>query len=590
MKPGLNDQQTEAIISSFPKVLVLAGAGTGKTTTLTERIRYLIKDRQVSGSSIMAVTFTNKASREIFERLSKIVPGGELHKMWLGTFHSIALRMLREAGYKIGYGAKITVYDSDDQMDMISRINDQLGTKLKEPTLRKIINTPNDKGVQQKYGMIVREYEYQLKQNNAVDYRLIIDEALKLLSLHDDIRESYSYKFKHILVDEYQDTNNQQYRLLKLLNPDNLYTVGDNDQGIYGWRGANIQVILNFKDDYPGAKTVTLEQNYRSAPIIIERANNLIRHNTHRFDKRLLPVRKIKGECRVRTVDDPYAEALAVKNEIADLMSEGYDPGDIAILGRTNAICEYIAWKLNDKKVPVTLISKKSDLWKGTPGRNILNMLWLLVNPYDACRAERYLLEDLKINHGEYRHIKDLAASNGKGLLHSYQQYFKIDEGVFPFVKVEKITEATEILYKHLRVDEIETRYPSRWADFNYLHQEIQKFALEFADNLETFLEHTTLRSDQDMMDSAMAQDKVKVMTIHGSKGLEFPIVFIIAAEAGYCPLRNNDPEEERRLFYVAMTRAKDRLIITRPEIREGFNGQILACMPSPYITEMTEQ
>ncbi len=583
MKQGLNDQQISAIVSSFNKVLVLAGAGTGKTTTLTERIRHLVVDKMVSGSSIMAVTFTNKAAREIFERLKNIVPGEELEKISIGTFHSIALNMLREAGYKLGYGSKITVYDSDDQLDLIMKINDRLGLKLKETTLRKILSNPDE--MDDKHKIIYREYEYQLKQNNAVDFKKIISEAVELLSQHEDIQEIYHHKFKHVLIDEYQDTNMLQYRFIKLIDPDNIYAVGDNDQAIYAWRGANIQIILNFKTEYACAKVVILDKNYRSGKIVIERANSLIKHNMGRFEKELIPTRDITGECRVRELDDELKEAIAIKNEIADIVAEGYDYGDIAILARTNRICDFLAQSLSGK-VPSVLINKNGDIWKRSPAINLLNMLWLLINPFDDFRAERFLLKDLKIDGGEFKHIKEIKNKNKTCLLNAYKQYFNIQDGTFPFVEVTKISEAIKIIYDHFKYDRLKDLYFETWEKYQIIRKEIEHFAYHFIDKVDVFLSHMALRSDQDMVDNALSEDKVKIMTIHGAKGLEFPVVFLAGIEDGICPSKRGDIEEERRVFYVAITRAKDRLIITRPLIREGFN-QMYATTISQFVKEM---
>jgi len=591
---NLNNEQLAAVTSPYSHTLVLAGAGTGKTTTLINRIVYLMNEHMVSGHNILCLTFTNKAAREMRERLAKHVPVNELQKIWLGTFHAICLRMLSETGYRLDYDEHIGVYDADESLDLLIQVNKEHGEPYKEGYLKKL----NAKFSEEKPDLsedellIFRDYLFRLRKFNCVDYTRMMTEVIRLFREHPDIQELFHKKFQYVFIDEFQDTSEVQMLIYSMLEPENLFCVGDPDQLIYGWRNAKIEIILNFEKQFPVCNIVTLTKNYRSPPDIITAANNLIKHNHKRFDKRLESVQDFDGGFNTRHLpdidkhDDAMVFALNRLKEDKPLV-RSFEWGEMVIIARMNSTLERMFTRLYRAGIPAVLISSRKSIWNCAAAKEILNLLWLVYNPRDDLRMEKFFSKSLEMDYTTVRDIKKTSLNAGCAMSDVWIAKQGITEGQFPLL-TGSLTEIVDQLFSQFQFKRRYENYLERKEQFFEVGSEIVEWAKDNDNSLKDFLHYIVLRSEQDSIDAKMSQDKVKLMTVHGAKGLEFPVVFVADCVDGKFPnSKSKDIEEERRTFYVAITRAQFALWCwSYAQSTNPFTHQMVIDLPSPFLKE----
>lgn len=626
---GLNPMQKKAVLKTEGPLLLLAGAGSGKTRVLTHRIAYLI-EQGVRPYNIMAITFTNKAAREMKERVEKITPYGK--DVWVSTFHSSCVRILRRDIDRLGYTSQFTIYDSDDSERLIKEIIKELNINDKnfrpKSVLAEISNQKNELisanafkdmvGNDFRLGVISKiyaEYQKKLKQNNALDFDDLIVKTVQLFAQNPDVLDKYREKFLYIMVDEYQDTNTCQYNLVKQLSSKyrNLCVVGDDDQSIYGWRGANINNILDFEKDFKNAEVIKLEQNYRSTKTILEAANYVIKNNFERKAKALWTDNEKGGLIKYRKCDNDLAEALFISSEIIKGVKDGKEYKDFAILYRNNALSRVIEDRLVKSSIPYRLLG-------GVPfyGRkeikDIMCYLKFLYNSFDDIAFKR-IVNTPKRGIGDAT-VDKLSAYAMVNEISVYDAISKINE--IPEVKrsakklvafkelIEDLKEDAvalniagliqSVLDKTGYVRELELEGTEEANNRIENISELISKAIEFENNSEkadlaTFLEEVALVADID--NYSEEDDAVVLMTLHSSKGLEFDTVFIAGFEDGifpsYLSLTSPSPtaiEEERRLCYVGITRAKRQLYLTCAKTRLQ-HGQYVSNSPSRFLREL---
>lgn len=584
---GLNPEQLDAVTTPFQKVLVLAGAGTGKTTVLTKRIVYICNEHRISGSNIMCLTFTNKASREMKTRLMKLLPEKEVNNIWCGTFHSICLRILRECGHKIGYKPNISVYTPDDAVELLAQINEEYDEGLTEKEIKNLLQMSKDERDKSK-NLVLREFYYRLKKNNAVTFDLMLSEVQRVFKKCPEILEQYHKRFKYIFVDEYQDTDWHQYNLHMILDPDHLFVVGDTDQAIYKWRGAVLEIILNFQKDHQQSKVIILSRNYRSLPDIIKYANKLIEKNENRFDKTLIPVREGKAVVYINVNKDAEIEKFSIKDMIGDAIGKGFNFKDIAILYRKNAQGNDMAYFLEQRLIPFIQVSSKVSVWGTTAARECINALWLLHNQDDNYRAERFIKKVVHLKPDVVSEIQEKAAQRGCPLLKVYaEMYAPTCSGKFPHYD-GGLLDLINSLYLEFAFMRRFDKYPEIRETYTNFAVAVKEWAQENGDLVDEFLSFMAFQSDQDVLDTVMKENKIKLMTVHGAKGLEFPVVIIIGCEDGTFPIKRSDPEEERRVFYVAITRAMNEVYFTSSAERvKSWGSGIQQTRVSPFLNDM---
>ncbi len=621
----LNDQQKLAVEHSDGPLLILAGAGSGKTKTLTHRIAYLVSERGVRTDQILAVTFTNKASREMRLRLAGLLCGNADNRLfmpWMGTFHSICVRLLRIDGDAIGLDPRFVIYDQDDRVGLIKQVMKAKGLSDRDikPKIiaTRISNAKNEMrtaedlsvGARSPYeheiAEVYRYYENALAKSSALDFDDLLIKAVELLRDNNEIRQKWRTRFSHILIDEYQDTNSVQFALIKLLVNDqhNICVVGDDAQSIYSFRGADYRNILNFDKDFPGTKVVKLEQNYRSTGEILDLANKLIQHNVNRTEKSLWTDRGRGVQPRLSEHDSETSEAYSVAYEVQNqvLSGRGYD--DIAVLYRTNAQSYAIERALRQAEIPYKIIGGQRFLDRAVV-KDVLAYLRLIYQPNDRVSFSR-------IVNVPRRGIGDVSVA--KFLLFNETRGGDIVDNLLSVQAFDGLTGRAKnsLLSLGKLLDELRKSINNQPAEL--LEQIIRqtgydKFindgslqAEEKMENLgvlvaeasayvdvETFLEEMSLMSSGD----DQAEQQVTMMTLHSAKGLEFPVVFLVGAEEGILPHarvfdsgRLDDIEEERRLCYVGVTRARKELFISCARSRSQF-GQIEYSAPSRFLGEM---
>lgn len=626
----LNKEQREAVESTEGPLLILAGAGSGKTRVLTYRIANLI-EKGVFPGNILAITFTNKAAAEMTERIQGLV-GEEARNMWVSTFHSTCVRILRQDIDKIGYNKNFVIYDTSDQEKLIKECLKELNLDEKLYVPKDIINkigsqkdilidadtyyrkNANDFKTR-KIAEIYKLYQKKLKDNNALDFDDIIMKTVVLFKEHDDVLKYYQRKFRYILVDEYQDTNKAQYELIKILSSQhrNLCVVGDDDQSIYGWRGADIRNILEFEKDYPDVKIVKLEQNYRCTKKILDAANFVIANNERRKAKRLWTENEEGEKIKFYKADTDGDEAYFIVNEIKKLVENGNSYRDFAILYRTNAMSRILEEKFVTSSVPYKVVGGLK-FYDRKEIRDILAYLKVINNPLDGISLERIIntpkrgigdatIEKLKDNAREmgvslYSVLLEIDAVEGINTraLNSLHKFISLMNYFILAKESLKVSELmNEILEKtgYLRELKEENTPESRGRIENL--QELYSAAVEFEEksddkSLPAFLEKVALVSDQDQLSEAGG---VTLMTLHTAKGLEFPVVFIAGFEEGIFPHFSaledeSEMEEERRLCYVGITRAKERLYLTCARQRMMF-GRTMFNSVSSFAEEIPE-
>ena len=630
MLDKLNERQKEAVLATEGPVLVLAGAGSGKTTVLVNRIAYMISEKHIRPWNILAITFTNKAAREMKDRIERLL-GDTAKDMWIGTFHSVCVRILRSCIDLLGYSRDFVIYDTADTKTVMKECLRELDIDEKSFPVRNVLsiisNAKNDlmdaatfeNVYKSDYRMsiiakIYYRYQTKLRKNNAVDFDDIILNTVKILSENPDVLSKYQDKFQYILVDEYQDTNNSQYLLINLLAQANrnLCVVGDDDQSIYKFRGANIGNILNFEDDYSDVQKITLDQNYRSTQNILDAANSVISNNKGRMGKSLWTSNGDGNKVFVYTGTNEYDEARYIARQIKKHFDEQGSFSDCAILYRTNAQSRVIEEMLMRESVPYKVLSGLR-FYDRKEIKDIIAYLRVVYNPNDDVSLARIINEPKrKIGNATLEKARNIAREKETSL---YDVISHADD--YPEFKtaIKKLLSFSEIIQSLIKLKDtvtIEDLTGRILNDTGYMPAlvmedtkesktrienlgEFISVITEFEKNEETgntlgeFLENISLVSDIDGYDEN--EDSAVLMTIHSAKGLEFPIVFLSGLEEGLFPgMRSmesdDDIEEERRLCYVAITRAKEQLYITKT-ISRTIHGKTMPTTASRFFREI---
>ena len=628
---NLNPKQLEAVKTSQGPLLILAGAGSGKTRVLTHRIAYLIYEKNVNPSNILAITFTNKAAKEMRERLEALINQNVDH-LWVRTFHAACVRILRSEIEALDYTSNFVIYDNADQQTLIKMVLKDMNLDEKKFTPRSIIakissyknelKSPTDakKTAENYYDEITsdiyEEYQKRIKENNAVDFDDIIMLVVRLFQKEKDILYKYQQKFKYILVDEYQDTNTCQYMLIKYLAQEhhNICVVGDDDQSIYGWRGADIRNILNFEKDYANTKIIKLEQNYRSTQIILDTANKVISNNTDRKSKNLWTDHSVGEKVFFHTAVDEFAEANFISRKINDEINKnnsGYN--SIAILCRATVQFRAIEDGLIRNRIPYRVIGG-TKFYDRKEIKDVLAYLKVLVNPADEISLKRIInVPKRGIGDTTWAHLIRYAREKGITVydaldspeeagvsprpINSIKNFKKQMDGFIGLSKKTDVTNLTKTLLEETNyTEELEAEKTIEALTRIDNIKEFLSVTLEYdsknpGGDLETFTAEISLFTDVDNYDEN--EEAVSVMTIHAAKGLEFPVVFIAGLEEGIFPhIRsiqsgdNNELEEERRLCYVAITRAKEKLFLTNASSRMVF-GRTSSNQKSRFIDEL---
>ena len=613
---GLNDKQKEAVLATEGPCLVIAGAGSGKTKVLTHKIAYLISEKNVKPYNILAITFTNKAASEMKQRVEKIV-GDVAQEMWMGTFHSICVRILRRFIDRIGFDTSFLIFDTSDQKTVVKECLKALNIDDKafsdRSVLSEISNAKNEmltpKAYQAKYagefrkekiGQVYELYQKRLRENNAIDFDDIINYTIDILSENPDVLQYYTEKFKYVLVDEYQDTNKAQFTLVTILASryGNITVVGDNDQGIYSFRGADISNILNFEKDFPGTKIIKLEQNYRCTGNILKAANAVIKHNENKYEKKLWTENEEGSLPCLYQAEDEYDEANYVVKQIEHLKTEEYlKPKDFVILYRMNAQSRAIEDILRRENIPYKIVGGLK-FYERKEIKDTIAYLRLIHNTSDNLSLKRIINEPKrgigKTSLDKIQEISDRTGTSMYEIIKHAEEYDlnRVKANAEEFINLIEelrlkkqelsISELLkEVLNKsgYTRALELENTVEAETRMQNL--EEFLTVAIEFeeesADNtLPEFLESITLSSDVDEMQDE--DNTVTLMTLHSAKGLEFPVVFLVGMEEGIFPGYKSigepkELEEERRLFYVGITRAKQFLHLTCAKHRTIFGS-----------------
>lgn len=644
---GLNDCQKRAVKQTEGPLLIIAGAGSGKTRVLTHRIAYLIDECGVSPYHILAITFTNKAAAEMRERVENTVNCGS--QIWVSTFHSTCVRILRRYIDRIGYQTNFTIYDTDDQKSVIKDVCKKLNidTKmLKERTIMSVISsakdemmTPDEMEINaggdynaKRIAGVYREYQKALKANNALDFDDLIFKTVELLEKDEDVLNYYQERFRYIMVDEYQDTNTSQFRLISKLAEKygNLCVVGDDDQSIYKFRGANIGNILNFENTFPGAKVIKLEQNYRSTQTILEAANGVIQHNIGRKNKKLWTDNAKGDKVHFRIYEDGYKEAEGVVENICACVRDGWNYNDIAILYRTNAQSRLLEEKLIVRNVPYRIYGG-INFYQRKEIKDILAYLKTIDNGMDGQAVKRIInVPKRGIGATSIERIQEFADLNqmtfwdalcnaaeipniGRGLskIESFVTLIMGFQAKKEFLSIRELTDTIirdtgyiEALAENETQEEVEARQENIDELINKIVSYEENAEIQAADTdtgagetakptLSGFLEEVALIADIDNLDQSGNQ--VMLMTLHSAKGLEFPIVYMTGLEDGlfpsYMTIVSEDPtevEEERRLCYVGITRAQKELNISAAKLRM-IRGETQMNKISRFVKEIPE-
>lgn len=627
---GLNPQQAEAVINTEGPMLIMAGAGSGKTKVLTCRVANLLQ-KGVRPYRILAITFTNKAAAEMRERVNNM-SGPAAKDVWLFTFHAFCARFLRMEIDKLpGYGGNFAIYDTADSQNLIKQILKEmnLDDKRFQPSgiLSRISNAKNalqDAAAfarqagdfyEQKVADIYSRYEQKLQLNNALDFDDLLMLSIKLLQENKEVREKYQDRFDYLLVDEYQDTNHAQYLLTKFLAAKhrNICVVGDADQSIYGWRGADIQNIMDFEKDYPDAKVIKLEQNYRSTQIILNAANAVIENNTGRKPKNLWTENKSGADIIYFQAVDERDEARFVIEQLQNLQrTENKKLGDMAILYRTNTQSRIFEEMLIKSGISYNMVGGLK-FYERKEIKDIIAYLRVIFNPADSLSLLRIInVPKRGIGDASLAKIQAYAAANNVSLFEAVSNAAAIDglssrfvsklddlAGIiFELMNLASEAPVEDLIDRVLRdtgyLEELENeRTPQAQSRIDNLHELIsvaQEFAAsEEENNLENFLAHVALVSDID--DTELGEDAITLMTLHSSKGLEFPVVFLVGMEEGLFPhartlMDETEIEEERRLCYVGITRAKEKLFLSSTKMRTIY-GNTVTYPPSRFLQEI---
>lgn len=632
LKSLLNKEQYEGAITVDGQVLILAGAGSGKTRVLTYRMAHMIEDLEIKPWSILAITFTNKAAKEMKERVESLV-GEKANEMWISTFHSTCVRILRREIDKLGYKSSFTIYDTSDQKTLLKECMKALNINDKDITLQEIMGkigrakdnmrTPESymrefehHFREKKIADVYQMYQKRLKENNALDFDDLIFKTVELFKSHPDVLEFYQNKFKYIMVDEYQDTNGAQYEFVKLLAKKykNICVVGDDDQCIYAWRGADVTNILDFEKDYPDCKVIKLEQNYRSKGNILEAANVVIVNNSRRKNKALRTEQESGSKIKIYRAYSDKEEADFVARQILEIKSKDkYENKDFAVLYRTNAQSRIFEETFRRRGIAYKIVGG-TKFYDRKEIKDMLAYLKVLINPQDDISIKRIInvpkrsIGDATVNKvqefadsyelnlwdalQEVRTIPTLTARNCSSLerFTELMDNFMIMSETMPVsMLIETILKETGYLEELKKSNEIEDK--SRIENL----QELVSDAVDFEKNSEdkslmAYLEKVSLVQDTEDPEKEQ-ENAVVLMTIHSAKGLEFPNVFMVGMENGLFPSmsdldKEDQMEEARRLCYVGITRAKETLYMTSSEVRRVF-GRTVSYSQSDFIGEI---
>ncbi|HLX20469.1 MAG TPA: UvrD-helicase domain-containing protein [Gaiellaceae bacterium] len=626
----LNPAQREAVLTTEGPLLVIAGAGSGKTRVLTRRIAHLLHAVGVKPPEVLAITFTNKAAAEMRERLEDLV-GPPARAAWVMTFHAACGRILRREAPRLGYRTNFTIYDSADQLRLTKQCLEELERDPKRFTPRgihsQISNAKNQlvgpaeysSRVSSFYDQTVADvyelYQQRLFRANAVDFDDMLYLTVDVLERFLEAAERWQNAFRYVLVDEYQDTNHAQYRLLQLLaaKHNNVFAVGDPDQSIYAFRGADIRNVLEFERDFPGSKTIALEQNYRSTNSILEAANAVIRHNSERKEKNLWSELGDGEPVRVIEVEDEHAEARYVAAEIAGLVEQGYSGSEVAVFYRTNAQSRVLEDVLVRQGVAYQVIGGPR-FYERAEVKDLVAYLQVIDNPYDAVSLVRIANRPRRgIGDSSLARLQAYADAQGISLWEATEFAEEAGVGAAPQKAVRAFRTVIESSMSgalELEVPELIERVLERSGYLGALEaertieaqgrienlQELVALAREWQEqntepSLSSFLQEVSLYSDQDAIRGEGSL--VTLMTLHNAKGLEFKAVYLIGLEEGIFPhsrsIEEHGVEEERRLMYVGMTRAMERLTLMHASSRMLYGGRSYN-MPSRFLDELPEQ
>ena len=629
MLMGLNPGQLEAVTYGEGPLLVLAGAGSGKTRVLTHRIAWLVLSAGVDPRRILALTFTNKAANEMKERVERLLGSGSSH-VWLGTFHSIALRILRRHTALLPVGANFAVYDTDDQKRLGRRVIEELRLDPKKHSVTaflSIVSREKDEGRGPEHALPGRFdawseafrrfyglYQDKLLEAHAMDFGDLLSGVLSLFARHPEVAQGYAERFQHLLIDEYQDTNRVQYLLAQRIADrwGNIAVVGDDDQSIYGWRGADVGNILTFKDKFKGAHVVKLEQNYRSTSLILDAAGSIIKRNAERMEKTLWTAREGGEPVRLHAAANEEEEAHWIAARLRELLGMGEPPASIAVLYRAHAQSRPIEEALLDSGLPYAVFGGLR-FYERREVKDVLAYLRLTVNPSDPVAFYRVINNPPRgIGDRTLERIAEEASLAGEGLAVAARRmvdagllggraakavggFLTMIEGWGSVAEVSEVRAMLETIldetgYRKELEKEKDGRGVDRLENIEELVNAAASYDKEDSAGVAGFLDRAALVSDMDR--SKGVSSVVTLMTIHSAKGLEYPTVFLTGMEEGVFPhaLSMGSPEEveeERRLCYVAMTRAKERLFLTRSGMRRVYGAMSEARLPSRFLDEL---
>jgi DNA helicase-2/ATP-dependent DNA helicase PcrA len=615
----LNDEQKKAVEYLDGPLLVLAGAGTGKTRVITFKIAYLIEYCNVPASNILAVTFTNKAAKEMQDRLKEII-GNKALPIWVGTFHSIALRILRNDGHLLGLKASFSIIDEEDRLSIVNRILKELNIDKKQFPAKEYVHLiskfknsidyvnekmPSDEIY--RFVDVFNSYKKHCHLNNSIDFDDMLSFTLRLLIKEHSVLEYYKQLFKYILVDEYQDTNLLQFNFIKYLSSGkNICVVGDDDQSIYSWRGADIKNILEFDKHFTDTVVVKLTTNYRSCQKILDIANTLISHNKYRRGKDLKTVKNFSGNVEIVNLENDEAEAQFVIRKITEVIDSGVKPAEVAVLYRTNAQSRIFETYLANSNIPYKVIGNIS-FYQRKEVKDILSYLKFFDNPYDSQSLVRAIknppigIGDATVNkiidYAREKKMDFISAMNSMLNMVTRKQSEALKDFLNIFEKLEGMTDISamiNLIIKERKYEEYLKQFEEDYVANKRIYNiyELISAATQFTENnkdahLTDFLASTSLITSTDEINN----DAVNLITVHSAKGLEFDTLFLVGLEEGLFPLYRayssyRDLEEERRLCYVAITRAKHKLYITWAKRRMVY-GNIVDNNPSPFLQEL---
>lgn len=617
----LNDKQKEAVLADDGPVLILAGAGSGKTSVLTTKIAYLIEEKGANPKNILAITFTNKAAREMKERIIKMV-GSKAYDMQISTFHSFGLRIIKENYEKLGYEKNFTIIDSDDSLTLIKKIMKELNidtTRCNPKFIKNNISScKNEMMSPSRYKSLAvddvseitykvyEKYQEALKRNNSLDFDDLLTMPVMLFNKCKDVLYSYQELFKYVFIDEYQDTNEAQYILSKMISAKykNICVVGDEAQSIYSWRGANYKNILNFEKDYKDAKVILLEQNYRSTKMILNAANSVIKNNINKKDKNLWTLNEEGEKIKYIKANDEKDEASYVTKEIKELKNKGVNLDDIAVLYRTNAQSRTIEEGFLNSNIPYRIVGAFA-FYSRKEIKDLLAYLKLIYNTKDDISLLRIINYPKRgIGSKTVDNLSMESVLNGTSIFDTIKsgkelEFKKQIEEMIDLSNNLSLTETIDmVLNKSGIKKELESEHTLE-ADIRLENlNEFKSISKTFEEesgiaSLEEFLNEVSLVSDVNEQKNDNTS-KVTLMTIHAVKGLEFDYVFVIGMEENIFPHVNSSfeeegLEEERRLCYVAITRAKKKLYLLNA-LRRTLFGKTSVNMPSRFISEIDDE